>query len=44
VDSIGGQMDASTGKENANYSIKVLDEQLATAVDILSDVVLASAL
>jgi predicted Zn-dependent peptidase len=40
VDSIGGQMDASTGKENANYSIKVLDEQLPVAVDILSDVVL----
>jgi predicted Zn-dependent peptidase len=40
ADSIGGQMDASTGKENANYSIKVLDEQLAVAVDILSDVVL----
>ncbi|MEI6668123.1 MAG: pitrilysin family protein [Acidobacteriota bacterium] len=40
VDSIGGQMDASTGKENANYSIKVLDEQLSVAVDILSDVVL----
>jgi len=40
VDSIGGQMDASTGKENANYSIKVLDEQLEVAVDILSDVVL----
>ena len=40
VDSIGGQMDASTGKENANYSIKVLDEQLPVAVDILSDIVL----
>ncbi len=40
VDSIGGQMDASTGKENANYSIKVLDEQLPVAVDILADVVL----
>ena len=40
VDSIGGQMDASTGKENANYDIKVLDEHLPLAVDILSDVVL----
>lgn len=40
VDSIGGQMDASTGKENANYAIKVLDEHLAFAVDLLSDVVL----
>ena len=40
VDSVGGQMDASTGKENANYAIKVLDEHLALAVDVLSDVVL----
>lgn len=40
VDSVGGQMDASTGKENANYAIKVLDEHLAFAVDLLSDVVL----
>ena len=40
VDSVGGQMDASTGKENANYAIKVLDEHLPLAVDILSDVVL----
>jgi predicted Zn-dependent peptidase len=40
VDSVGGQMDASTGKENANYAIKVLDEHLTLAVDVLSDVVL----
>ncbi|MDO8836088.1 MAG: pitrilysin family protein, partial [Vicinamibacterales bacterium] len=40
ADSIGGQIDASTGKENANYSIKVLDEHLSQAVDILSDLVL----
>jgi predicted Zn-dependent peptidase len=40
VDSVGGQMDASTGKENANYAIKVLDEHLSLAVDVLSDVVL----
>ena len=40
VDSVGGQMDASTGKENANYAIKVLDDHLSLAVDILSDVVL----
>lgn len=40
ADSIGGQLDASTGKENANYSIKVLDEHLPLAVDILSDLVL----
>jgi predicted Zn-dependent peptidase len=40
VDSVGGQMDASTGKENANYAIKVLDDHLDFAVDLLSDVVL----
>jgi len=40
VDSVGGQMDASTGKENANYAIKVLDDHLPLAVDVLSDVVL----
>jgi predicted Zn-dependent peptidase len=40
ADSIGGQIDASTGKENANYSIKVLDEHLPKAIDILSDLVL----
>jgi predicted Zn-dependent peptidase len=40
ADSIGGQIDASTGKENANYSIRVLDEHLPAAVDILSDLVL----
>ncbi len=40
VDAIGGQIDASTGKENANYSIKVLDEHLPIAVDLLSDIVL----
>jgi predicted Zn-dependent peptidase len=40
ADSIGGQLDASTGKENANYSIKVLDEHLPEAIDIVSDLVL----
>lgn len=40
ADSIGGQLDASTGKENANYSIKVLDDHLPAAVDIVSDLVL----
>ena len=40
VDSIGGQLDAFTSKEYAGYYIKVLDEHLAMAVDILSDLVL----
>ncbi|MBE3072692.1 MAG: insulinase family protein [Acidobacteria bacterium] len=39
VDSIGGQLDAFTAKEYASYYIKVLDEHLPLAVDILSDVV-----
>jgi predicted Zn-dependent peptidase len=40
VDAVGGQMDAATGKENASYVIKVLDEQLPLAVEILADIVL----
>ena len=40
VDSIGGQLDAFTSKEYAGYYIKVLDEHLDVAVDILSDLVL----
>src|SRR3954464_11774717 len=40
IDSIGGQLDAFTAKEYASYYIKVLDEHLPMAVDILSDIVL----
>ena len=40
VDSIGGNMDAFTGKETICFNIKVLDEHLPIAVDILSDMVL----
>jgi predicted Zn-dependent peptidase len=40
IDSIGGQLDAFTAKEYAGYYIKVLDENLPLAVDILSDIVL----
>src|SRR5512135_1873233 len=39
IDSIGGQLDAFTAKEYAAYYIKVLDEHLPFALDILSDVV-----
>ncbi len=39
IDSIGGQLDAFTAKEYASYYIKVLDEHLPLALDILSDVV-----
>jgi predicted Zn-dependent peptidase len=40
IDSIGGQLDAFTAKEYAGYYIKVLDEHLSTAVDLLSDIVM----
>ena len=40
LDSIGGQLDAFTAKEYASYYIKVLDEHLPLALDVLSDLVL----
>jgi predicted Zn-dependent peptidase len=40
IDSIGGQLDAFTAKEYASYYIKVLDEHLPLAVDLLSDIVM----
>ncbi len=40
IDSIGGQMDAFTAKEYASYYIKVLDEHLPLALEILSDIIL----
>ncbi len=40
VDSIGGNMDAFTGKETICFNVKVLDEHLPIAVDVLSDMVL----
>src|SRR6266853_2402172 len=39
IDTIGGQLDAFTAKEYASYYIKVLDEHLPLAMDILSDIV-----
>jgi predicted Zn-dependent peptidase len=39
IDSIGGQMDAFTAKEYASYYIKVLDEHVPLAVDLLADIV-----
>lgn len=39
VDSIGGQIDAFTSKEYAGYYLKVLDEHLPLAVEILSDLI-----
>jgi predicted Zn-dependent peptidase len=39
VDSIGGHMDAFTAKEYASFHLKVLDEHVPLAVDILADIV-----
>ncbi|MGH9387597.1 MAG: M16 family metallopeptidase [Vicinamibacterales bacterium] len=39
VDSIGGQIDAFTSKEYAGYYVKVLDEHLPIAIEILADLV-----
>ena len=40
VDSIGGNMDAFTAKECVCFNVKVLDEHLPVAMDVLSDLVL----
>ena len=40
VDSIGGNLDAFTGKENIGFNIKVLDENIAPALELLADLVL----
>src|SRR5947209_13818228 len=40
VDSIGGNIDAFTAKECVSFSMKVLDEHLPVALDVLSDLVL----
>jgi predicted Zn-dependent peptidase len=43
IDSIGGQLDAFTAKEYAGYYIKVLDEHLPLAVELLADIVMRPA-
>jgi predicted Zn-dependent peptidase len=40
VDSIGGHMDAFTSKEHAAFHLKVLDEHLPLATEILGDIVM----
>jgi predicted Zn-dependent peptidase len=40
VDTIGGNLDAFTGKETVCFNIKVLDEHASLALDVLSDLVL----
>jgi predicted Zn-dependent peptidase len=44
IDSVGGQVDAFTAKEYAGYYIKVLDEHVPIALDLLSDMLLNPAL
>jgi len=39
VDSIGGNLDAFTGKELVSFNTKVLDQHLPLAFDVLSDMV-----
>jgi predicted Zn-dependent peptidase len=39
IDSIGGQLDAFTAKEYASYYIKVLDEHVPLAIELLTDIV-----
>ena len=39
ADSIGGHLDAFTAKECTSFSIKVLDEHLPRAVDVIADLV-----
>jgi len=40
VDTIGGNLDAFTGKEMVCFNIKVLDENVVPALDVLADLVL----
>ena len=40
VDTIGGNLDAFTGKEMVCFNIKVLDENVPPALDVLADLVL----
>jgi predicted Zn-dependent peptidase len=40
IDAIGGNLDAFTGKETVCFNIKVLDENVTAALDLLTDLVL----
>src|SRR6058998_245009 len=42
IDILGGDVDAFTGKEYTSFYAHVLDEQLGTALDLLTDLVVAS--
>jgi predicted Zn-dependent peptidase len=43
MDSLGGNLDAFTGKELVSFNTKILDEHLPQAFDVLSDMVLRPA-
>lgn len=43
VDAIGGHLDAYTTKESVAFTVKVLDEHLPIALDVISDMVLRPA-
>lgn len=42
MDSIGGEMNAFTSQETTTYYVKVVDEQLSVAIDLLSDILIGS--
>jgi len=42
MDSIGGEMNAFTSQETTTYYVKVVDEHLPIAIDLLSDILLGS--
>ncbi len=42
IDSLGGEMNAFTSQENTTYYVKVLDEHLPIAIDILADILIGS--
>lgn len=42
MDALGGEMNAFTSQETTTYYVKVLDEHLPAAIDLLSDILLAS--
>src|SRR5436853_6843423 len=41
IDSLGGDVDAFTGKEYTSFYAHVLEQQVATALDLLTDIVVA---
>jgi predicted Zn-dependent peptidase len=44
IDGIGGHLDAFTAKEYASYYVKVMDDHVSVALDLLSDLVMRPAL